>query len=70
MNPRPPFNDSTLAVYNAPGVQVEFYSPVPNDSFTSSDCTVYGSEQIDLQLCVKQDGEEILAGCHQYLALT
>ena len=63
ITPRPIYNDSTLAVYNSPGVQVEYYSPASNDSFIASDCQVYGAKGAALELCVKQNSDQILVGC-------
>jgi len=72
ISPRPNFqtNGSAtgLAVYQMPGVQVEFYSLSPDDSLSTADCApVYGSNALALELCVKQENNDLIAGQSLYL---
>jgi hypothetical protein len=65
LRPAPNKSDDSLVVYDAPGTQIEFY-PINNETDTSnllaSDCHVYGYLGQAIQLCLRSQGNEYIAG--------
>ena len=56
---------TALVIYDAPGVQLEFYSPSQGDELFSTSCRIYGFSGQAIQLCLQANGNEYIAGKRQ-----
>lgn len=53
---------SGFVLHDTAGFQIEFYPLSSNDSLSLTDCQIYGWSGAAIQICIKQDGGDLIAG--------